>query len=138
MRYLSLTGEPLDIMGLTAAQFLCGAVLLIPYLFLSGDVGASDWGSAELWWSIAFIVIGAQVIAYLTFYIALTPLAELARLPVDVPLARGRDPDRGDPRQPPGRPCPRSAWRSSWRGWSSSTCPPRRRPPCRRSRRAAR
>jgi drug/metabolite transporter (DMT)-like permease len=72
MRYLSLTGEPLDIMGLTAAQFLCGAVLLIPYLFLSGDVGASDWGSPDLWWSIAFIVIGAQVVAYLTFYAALT------------------------------------------------------------------
>jgi drug/metabolite transporter (DMT)-like permease len=72
MRYLSLTGEPLDIMGLAAAQFLCGAILLIPYLFLSGDVGASDWGSPDLWWSIAFIVIGAQVIAYLTFYVALT------------------------------------------------------------------
>ena len=27
---------------------------------------------AELWWSIAFIVIGAQVIAYLTFYVALS------------------------------------------------------------------
>jgi drug/metabolite transporter (DMT)-like permease len=72
MRYLSLTGEPLDIMGLAAAQFVCGAVLLIPYLFLSGDVGASDWGSPDLWWSIAFIVIGAQVVAYLTFYVALT------------------------------------------------------------------
>jgi drug/metabolite transporter (DMT)-like permease len=72
MRYLSLTGEPLDIMGLMAAQFLCGAILLIPYLFLSGDVGASDWGSLDLWWSIAFIVIGAQVIAYLTFFVALT------------------------------------------------------------------
>ncbi len=72
MRYLSLTGEPLDVMGLAAAQFLCGAVLLLPYLFLSGDVGASDWGSPDLWWSIAFIVIGAQVVAYLTFYVALT------------------------------------------------------------------
>jgi drug/metabolite transporter (DMT)-like permease len=72
MRYLSLTGEPLDIMGLMAAQFLCGAILLMPYLFLSGDVGASDWGSLDLWWSIAFIVIGAQVIAYLAFFVALT------------------------------------------------------------------
>jgi drug/metabolite transporter (DMT)-like permease len=72
IRYLSLTGEPLDIMGLMAAQFLCGAILLIPYLFLSGDVGASDWGAPDLWWSTAFIVIGAQVIAYLTFFVALT------------------------------------------------------------------
>lgn len=72
MRYLSLTGEPLDVMGLVAAQFLCGAVLLVPYLFSSGDLGASDWGSPDLWWSIAFIVIGAQVVAYLTFFAALT------------------------------------------------------------------
>jgi drug/metabolite transporter (DMT)-like permease len=72
VRYLALTGEPFDLIGITAAQFLCGGVLLLPYLFLSGDLGASDWGSGELWWSIAFIVIGAQVLAYLTFYSALT------------------------------------------------------------------
>ena len=71
MRYLALTGEPFDLLGIMAAQFLCGGVLLLPYLFLSGDLGGSDWGSAELWWSIAFIVIGAQVLAFLTFYIAL-------------------------------------------------------------------
>ena len=71
VRYLSLTGEPFDMLGIMAAQFLCGGVLLLPYLFLSGDLGASDWGSAELWSSIAFIVIGAQVLAFLTFYSAL-------------------------------------------------------------------
>ena len=72
IRYLSLTGEPFDVVGMTAAQFLCGGILLIPYLLLSGDLGGSDWGSGELWWSIAFVVIGAQVLAYLTFNIALT------------------------------------------------------------------
>jgi drug/metabolite transporter (DMT)-like permease len=72
VRYLALTGEPFDVIGITAAQFLCGGVLLIPYLFLSGDLGGSDWSSGELWWSIAFIVIGAQVLAYITFNIALT------------------------------------------------------------------
>ena len=72
VRYLALTGEPFDVIGMTAAQFLCGGIILLPYLLLSGDVGASDWTSGELWWSIAFIVIGAQVLAYLTFYNALT------------------------------------------------------------------
>jgi drug/metabolite transporter (DMT)-like permease len=72
VRYLALGGEEFDVIGITAAQFLCGGVILLPYLFLSGDLGGSDWGSSELWWSIAFIVIGAQVLAYLTFYIALT------------------------------------------------------------------
>lgn len=72
VRYLVMRDEPFDVLGITAAQFLCGSVLLLPYLFLSGDVGASDWGSVELWWSIAFIVIGAQVLAYVTFNLALT------------------------------------------------------------------
>ncbi len=71
VRYLAVTGEPFDLLGIMAAQFLCGGVLLLPYLFLSGDLGGSDWGSFELWWSIAFIVIGAQVLAFLTFYGAL-------------------------------------------------------------------
>ena len=72
IRYLSLSGEPFDVVGMTAAQFLCGGILLTPYLLLSGDLDGSDWGSGELVWSIAFIVIGAQVLAYLTFNIALT------------------------------------------------------------------
>jgi drug/metabolite transporter (DMT)-like permease len=72
VRYLALTGEPFDLLGIMAAQFLCGGALLLPYLLLSGDLGGSDWGSRELWWSIAFIVIGAQVLAFLTFYSALT------------------------------------------------------------------
>ena len=72
VRYLAVDGEPFDVLGITAAQFLCGSVLLVPYLFLSGDVGASDWSSLELWWSIAFIVVGAQVLAYITFNFALT------------------------------------------------------------------
>ena len=71
VRYLAVTGEPFDLLGIMAAQFACGGVLLLPYLFLSGDLGGSDWGSFELWWSIAFIVIGAQVLAFLTFYGAL-------------------------------------------------------------------
>ncbi len=75
VRYLALSGEPFDLVGITAAQFLCGSILLIPYVLLSGDVGDSDWGSGELWWSIAFIVIGAQVLAYLTFNVALTQWA---------------------------------------------------------------
>lgn len=72
VRYLSLNDTSFDVIGITAAQFLCGGVFLIPYLLLSGDVASSDWGSPDLWWSIAFIVIGAQVLAYLTFNVALT------------------------------------------------------------------
>ena len=134
MRYLSLTGEPFDMIGITAAQFLCGGVLLIPYLLLSGDLGASDWGSAELWWSIAFIVIGAQVLAYLTFYIALTRWPSSRVYPwtflspvvaILIEAFRGNLPGA----LPDGRHGDRRG-----RASSSSTCRPRRRPPCRRSR----
>jgi drug/metabolite transporter (DMT)-like permease len=72
VRYLALRDEPFDVIGITTASFLCGSVLLLPYLFLSGDLGGSDWGSGELWWSIAFIAVGAHVLAYMTFNIALT------------------------------------------------------------------
>jgi drug/metabolite transporter (DMT)-like permease len=72
VRYLAMQDEPFDVIGITAAQFLCGSVLLLPYLFLSGDLGGSNWGSTELWWSIAFIAIGAQVLGYVTFNLALT------------------------------------------------------------------
>ena len=103
VRYLAMDDEPFDVIGITAAQFLCGSVLLLPYLFLSGDVGASDWGSAELWLSIAFIAIGAQVLGYMTFNLALTRWAGVARVPLDVPRARDRDPHRGRARTPAGR-----------------------------------
>ena len=127
VRYLSLTGEAFDVIGITAAQFLCGGVFLIPYLFLSGDLGGSDWGSPELWWSIAFIVIGAQVLAYLTFYVALTrwpgsrvyPWAFLAPVvAILIEAFRGHLPGA----------LPTSAWRSSCSASSSSTSRPRRQP----------
>ena len=129
VRYLSLTGESFDVIGITAAQFLCGAVLLIPYLLLSGDLGGSDWSSAELWWSIAFIVIGAQVLAYLTFYVALTrwpgsrvyPWAFLA--PVVAILIEAF---RG---QPPGRAADARHGDRRARHRRSSTSRPPRRPP---------
>ena len=106
VRYLVINDEPFDVLGITAAQFLCGSVLLLPYLFLSGDVGASDWGSGELWWSIAFIVIGAQVAGLRDVQPRAHALAGVARVPVDVPLAGDRDRDRGHPRPPAGRTVP--------------------------------
>ena len=100
VRYLSLNDETFDVIGITAAQFLCGSVFLVPYLLLSGDVAGSDWSSPELWWSIAFIVIGAQVLAYLTFNVALDALVRLARLFLGLPRPGRRDPDRGPPGSP--------------------------------------
>jgi drug/metabolite transporter (DMT)-like permease len=69
MRYLSTRDRHFDVYGQTTAQFLCGGVLLIPYL--SARPTPTQWSSAELWACLLFLVLGAQVITYVGFYVAL-------------------------------------------------------------------
>jgi drug/metabolite transporter (DMT)-like permease len=71
MRYLSVRRQGFDVWGATTAQFFCGGVLLLPYLVLSGNTSQSDWSSPKLWASLAFLVVGAQVITYVGFYVSL-------------------------------------------------------------------
>jgi drug/metabolite transporter (DMT)-like permease len=71
MRNLSTGATPFDVYGATTAQFLCGGVLLIPYL-LAVRPHPTEWSSPELWASLAFLVIGAQVVTYVGFYVALS------------------------------------------------------------------
>ncbi len=71
MRHLSTGATAFDVYGATTAQFLCGGVLLIPYL-LAVRPHQTEWSSAELWAALAFLVIGAQVITYVGFYVALS------------------------------------------------------------------
>jgi drug/metabolite transporter (DMT)-like permease len=71
MRYLSVRDAHFDVWGATTAQFFCGGVLLIPYLIATGGAHATDWSQAKLWASLIFLVIGAQVITYVGFYVAL-------------------------------------------------------------------
>jgi drug/metabolite transporter (DMT)-like permease len=70
MRYLSTRLVEFDIYGATAAQFLCGGLLLLPYLATTRPT-PTDWSAPELWASLAFLVIGPQVICYVGFYTAL-------------------------------------------------------------------
>jgi drug/metabolite transporter (DMT)-like permease len=72
MRYLSVRDPHFDVWGATTAQFFCGGVLLVPYLLASGGAHASDWSSPKLWAGLVFLVIGAQVITYVGFYVALS------------------------------------------------------------------
>ncbi len=71
MRYLSTRDEPFDVYGATTAQFLAGGVLLLPYLALSRPTPTA-WSSPELWASLIFLVLGAQVITYVGFYVSLS------------------------------------------------------------------
>lgn len=71
MRHLSTRAEGFDVFGATAAQFLCGGVLLVPYAAIARPT-PTDWSSSELWASLAFLVVGAQVVTYVGFYVALS------------------------------------------------------------------
>jgi drug/metabolite transporter (DMT)-like permease len=71
MRYLSTRETGFDVYGATTAQFLCGSVILIPYLLTTRPT-PTDWSSGELWASLIFLVVGAQVVTYVGFYVALS------------------------------------------------------------------
>ena len=71
MRYLSTRDRPFDVYGATTAQFLAGGVLLLPYLVLARPT-PTVWSSPELWASLIFLVLGAQVVTYVGFYVALS------------------------------------------------------------------
>lgn len=71
MRYLSVRDPGFDVWGASTAQFLCGGVLLIPYLAVTGWASSTDWSAPRLWVSLVFLVLGAQVVTYVGFYLAL-------------------------------------------------------------------
>jgi drug/metabolite transporter (DMT)-like permease len=70
MRVLTRREPDLDIPGITAAQFLAGAVPLIPLVLVAG--GTTAWGRASLDAQLAFLVLGGQVLVYLGFNAALS------------------------------------------------------------------
>jgi drug/metabolite transporter (DMT)-like permease len=69
MRELTRREPDLDIPGMTAAQFLAGAVPLVPAALLAG--GSTDWSEPSLLAAMAFLVIGGQVLVYVGFNDAL-------------------------------------------------------------------
>jgi drug/metabolite transporter (DMT)-like permease len=71
MRHLSTAATAFDVYGATTAQFLCGGVLLLPYL-LAVRPHRTEWSQPELWTALAFLIVGAQVITYIGFYVALS------------------------------------------------------------------
>lgn len=71
VRWLSLNHQLSEFWGFTTAQFLCGALFLIPFAALYGDPGATDWSSGGLWASLAFLGLGSQLVAVVLFFVAL-------------------------------------------------------------------
>jgi drug/metabolite transporter (DMT)-like permease len=71
MRALTLRGVSFELYGFTAAQFLCGGVVLLPTCFLVGDPTATSWSSATMWLALGYLVVGGQVVVYVGFNAAL-------------------------------------------------------------------
>jgi probable blue pigment (indigoidine) exporter len=69
MRELTRREPDLDIAGMTAAQFLAGAVPLVPLALLAG--GSTDWSEPSLLAALAFLIVGGQVLVYVGFNDAL-------------------------------------------------------------------
>ncbi|MGI9659102.1 MAG: DMT family transporter [Gaiellaceae bacterium] len=64
--------EPeIDLVGFTAAQHLIGAVVLLALAFGIEGTGGTEWGSGELWASLAYLGAIASAIATIAFYGAL-------------------------------------------------------------------
>ncbi len=72
VRWMSVAKIETDMWGFTTAQFICGAVLSIPVVFLVGDPGTTLWSAPALWGSVAFLGIGSQLIAFICFFAALS------------------------------------------------------------------
>jgi drug/metabolite transporter (DMT)-like permease len=70
MRVLTQRESDLDIVGITAAQFLAGGVPLIPLVLLAG--GSTDWSGPSLFAQLAYLIIGGQLLVYVGFNAALS------------------------------------------------------------------
>lgn len=60
-------GSDFDVMGFTTVQYAVGATLLIPLTFVYGDTRSTDWGSGDLWASVAWTALGSSALASLAF-----------------------------------------------------------------------
>jgi drug/metabolite transporter (DMT)-like permease len=64
-----------DLVGLTTWQYVVGGAVLLVVAFVSEGTGGTDWGSGDLWLSVAFISIVGSAIATLTYFGALRHLS---------------------------------------------------------------
>lgn len=92
MKVLTRRQPDLDIPGITAAQFLAGAVPLIPLVLLAG--GTTDWGRPSLDLQLAYLNRRRADTGLPRVQRRAEPLAVNSRVSLDVPGARGRGGDR--------------------------------------------
>lgn len=68
----------LDLIQLSLHQFAFGSLPLVVIAFAWKGSGSTEWGSGELWGTVAWLVLGAGAIATITFFMALKRLSATA------------------------------------------------------------
>jgi drug/metabolite transporter (DMT)-like permease len=71
VKWLAERDPDLDVLGLTAGQFIVGGAVLGVLAFLVDGTGGTEWASGELWSALAWLVVGASALAYAAFFGAL-------------------------------------------------------------------
>jgi len=67
--------EPeLDVTGLTAGQYVVGGLVLVVLAFAIDGTRTTDWSSGAFWGALAYLTLGATVIAVVAFFAALKRL----------------------------------------------------------------
>lgn len=61
----------LDMLGFTTLQYIVGTLALITLMAIYGHPGNTDWGSAALWQSVAWVALGSSATASICFNLAL-------------------------------------------------------------------
>jgi probable blue pigment (indigoidine) exporter len=74
VKWLLERDSNLDLVGLTAAQYLVGSTLLVALAFALDSPSETDWSSGDLWAAVIWVAVGASVIAQLAFYSGLKRL----------------------------------------------------------------
>lgn len=71
VRRLAVRDPKLDVVGLTAVQYLAGCPILIVIGFAAEGTGGTDWGSIDVWGAVLWLGLGSAVLATAAFYTSL-------------------------------------------------------------------
>jgi probable blue pigment (indigoidine) exporter len=75
VKELVLADPGVDLVGVTAGQYLVGGVVLLAISLGAEGSGGADWGSGTLWLVVAFVSIVGSALATITFFEALRRLS---------------------------------------------------------------
>jgi probable blue pigment (indigoidine) exporter len=78
VKWLVETTPGVDLLGLTAGQYVVAAAVLVPLGFGTHGTGGTDWSSGELWAALAWLAPGASAAAYVAFFAALRHASAVA------------------------------------------------------------